>query len=216
MNAFKIMRTRHYKLGSVVDTSDANYGNRTGRVRASQGLADTAIEVCSQSDATFEQMINFLQLLSMPLGSIKLPPNVTSAHAEKLNVLVQLAPPITGDFGATFWESLYERVRQEERPSCPSRVKSYFASRDLDSLRRYRDEHWPDKMGDKMACTIDVSGCPVAFEADMVILDKIDGDMTYETARQHVLRYWDQEMSPTPNVEVLLQGKVILGAPVSL
>lgn len=216
MNAFKIMRAKYYKLGSSVQTTNANYGNRTARVRANQGLADEAILVCSESNATFEQMITFLQMLQSPLAQIKLPPQVTNTHAERLNVLAQLAPPIVDDFGGTFWESLYERVRQQERPSCPSRVKSYFASRDVDSLRRYRNDHWGDKMGDKMACAIDVSGCTVAFEADMVILDKVDGDMTFETARPHILRYWDQEMSSNPNVEVLLQGTVVLGERITL
>lgn len=216
MIAYKIMRTRYYKQGSTVLTSDANYGNRTSRFKASQALADAAIEVCSQSEVSFEQMISLLFKLQSPLGGFHLPPSMTVAQAEKLDPLAQNAEPIEESFGATFWEALYERVRREERPTCPTRLKSYFASRDLNSLRRYRDEHWGSKMGDKMACEIDVSGCPVAFEADMVILDKVSHDMTFESAKPHVLRYWDQEMSPNPNVEILLQGTVVLGKPAVL
>lgn len=71
-------------------------------------------------------------------------------------------------------------------------------------------------MGDKLTCAIDISGCPVAFDVDTVILDKVGGDMTYSSARPHVLRYWDQETSSKPIMEVLLQGTVVLGEQIDL
>lgn len=216
MIAYKIMRTRHYKEGSTVHTSQVNYGNRISRIKANQELADAAIEICSLSEVSFEQMITLLFNLQNGVSRLQLPPSITAAQAVKLAPLVQSAPAIQNDFGATFWEALYERVRREERSTCPSRLKSYFASRDVDSLRRYRDEHWANKMGDKIICEVDVSECLVAFEADMVILDKVSHGMNFQSAKPHVLRYWDQEMSPKPNLETLLQGTVALGRQISL
>lgn len=217
MSAFKIMRTTHYKLGSVVETSNANYGNRTGRQNSSKALADAAIEMCSQSKVSFQEMIYLIHLLQVGKRGIDLPSTITRAQATKLKFLGRNAPSIIQtEFGTIFWESLYERIRQEERPACPSRLLSYFGSRDEDSLRRYRDKHWPDKMGDKLSCLIDVSACSVAFDADTVILDDVDDHMTYKTARPHVLRYWDQEQSTAPIMEVLFQGTVVLGEQVQL
>lgn len=217
MTAYKIMRASHYDLGSLVDTTHINYGSRTGRSHSAKALADAAIEVCSQSNITFHQMIDFICEQQARTSDLKVPNAITRAQATTLKFLGRSAPSIVKmDFGATFWEALYERIRTEERPDCPSRLKSYFASRDIDSLRLYRDEHWADLMGDKLTCAIDISGCPVAFDVDTVILDRVGGDMTYRSARPHVLRYWDQETSSRPIMEVLLQGTVVLGEQIAL
>ncbi|WP_122425546.1 hypothetical protein [Pseudomonas viridiflava] len=217
MNAYKIMRKRYYSPGSTVLTKNVQYGNRIRRSIASLALAEAAIDVCHHTDATFEQMITLLQNLQMTGAGLHLPPGVRAHHAERLEPLAVEAPSIlAGDFGATFWESLYERVRRDERPSCPSRMDSYFACRDLESLGRYKTKHWPQKMNDKMACEITISDCPVVFEADMVVLDDIDGTMTFASATPQVLRYWDQEFTKRPIVEALLQGCVVLGAEVEI
>ncbi|WP_233317715.1 hypothetical protein [Pseudomonas sp. Au-Pse12] len=217
MNAYKIMRKRYYAQGSTVLTKNAQYGNRIRRSTASLALAEAAIDVCSDTDATFEQIINLLQNLQMTRGGFHLPPSVRAHHAERLEPLSIEAPSIlAGDFGATFWESLYERVRRDEKPSCPSRMDSYFACRDSESLGRYKAKHWLNKMDDKLACEITISDCPVVFEADMVVLDEIDGTMTFASATPQILRYWNQEFTKRPIVEALLQGCVVLGAEVEI
>lgn len=217
MTAYKIMRASHYDLGIMVDTTHINYGSRTGRSPSAKALADAAIEVCSQSNITFQQMIDFIHAQQLRASDLKVPNTITRAQATKLKFLGRSAPSIVkSDFGATFWEALYERIRAEERPGCPSRLKSYFASRDTDSLRLYRDKHWADLMGDKLTCAIDISGCPVAFDVDTAILDRVGDDMTYRSARPQVLRYWDQETSSRPIMEVLLQGTVVLGEQITL
>lgn len=217
MNAYKIMRAAHYKLGSVVETSNANYGNRTGRFEEAKLLADAAVEICAQSKATFQQLIDLIHAHQSSSSDITLPPSITKAQGTKLKFLARSAPCIVKtDFGTTFWEALYERIRQTERPACPSRLKSYFAARDADALRRYRDKHWSDRMGDKLCCLIDISACPVAFDADTAILDAIHQDMTFKMARLPVLQYWDQERTSDPIMEVLFQGTVVLGEQVQL
>tara|TARA_R110002124_G_scaffold128157_8_gene288579 strand:+ start:4796 stop:5482 length:687 start_codon:yes stop_codon:yes gene_type:complete len=217
MNAYKIMRATHYKLGGLVDTTQHNYGSRTGRNHLEKALAEAAIEVCSQSDITFQQMIDFIHKQQVRAKGLKVPNTITRAQATRLKFLGRSAPSIVkSGFGATFWEALYERIRTEERPDCPSRLKSYFASRDIDSLRLYRDEHWANRMGDKVTCAIDISRCPVAFDADTAILDEVGAGMTYRSARPNVLRYWDQEKSSRPIMEVLLQGTVVLGEQIDL
>lgn len=147
----------------------------------------------------------------------RIPDQIPGATARELLTLSRQSAKVgDGQFSATFWETLYEQVRSTERPNCPTRLKSYFGSKDIHSLSRYRDSHWRDKMGDKVACEINVSACNVVFEADMVVLDRVTEDMNYETARSHILRYWDQEVSDDPNMELLLQGKVVLGQRVNL
>lgn len=219
MTAYKIMRAAHYQLGGLVDTAYINYGSRTGRSPSAKALAEAAIEVCSQSNITFQQMIDFIHGQQVRAKGLKVPKTITRAQATRLKLLGRSAPSIVPPdfgFGATFWEALYDRIRKEERPDCPSRLESYFASRDIDSLRLYRDEHWADRMSDKVTCEIDISRCPVAFDADAAILDNVGGDMTYRSARPQVLRYWDQEKSSRPIMEVLLQGTVVLGEQIAL
>ena len=71
-------------------------------------------------------------------------------------------------------------------------------------------------MGDKLACQISIEACHLSFEADMVLLDRVSDSMNFETARGLILRYWDQEVSDQPNIELLLQGTIVLGEKVRL
>ncbi len=216
MKAYKIMRKKYHEPGATILTKNVQYGNRIRSPRESFALAEAAINVCSHTNATFGQMIDLLLDIQMTPSSFGLPSNVTRHHAEKLKPLALAAQPIQAAFGSTFWESLYERVRRDEKPSCPSRMDSYFACRDLETLRRYRDKHWPDKMGDKLVCEVSISDCPVVFEADMVILDEIDGAMNFSSAAPIVRSYWDQKFSKQPILEILLQGSVLLDSEVEI
>lgn len=215
MKGYKIMRQRYYSLGGKVLTQDAQYGNRIRKCEKSLKLAEAAVDVCSYTGIAFGQMIDLLHGLKESPDDVYLPRGMKTDDVERLKALAENAPSILdGSFGATFWETLYERIRREERPACPSRMDSYFSFQDKTSLRLYKAKHWSDKMGDKLACVIDFSHCYTVFEADMVVLDDIDGDMNFSSAVPQVLRYWDQEFTSQPIVETLLQGCVVLGAEV--
>ena len=218
MKAFKIMPRLLHKAGDIVLTTKVNYGSWTGRSPESQALADAVIEVCSESEITFSEAIEALSAFQSPfIRDVRLQPSMTMEQATILHPLAESAPPLAGsEFGGPFWEALYERVRRQERPKCPSRQKSSFACRELGQLRNYCNEHKKNKMADKLACEIDIAGCNVAFDVDTSILDAIDGSMTYQTARPHILRYWDQSKSSNPVMEILLQGQYVLGKEVKL
>lgn len=63
-------------------------------------------------------------------------------------------------------------------------------------------------MSDKIVCRIDASDCNVAFEADTTLLDRIGSNYSFTEAFREVRRYFDQERSDDPVMEVLLQGRV--------
>jgi hypothetical protein len=217
MEAFKIMPRDLHNLGDIVLTTKVNYGSWTGRFPESKALADAVIEVCSESEITFSEAISTITALQSPfIRDVRLPPSMTMEQAAILHPLAESAPPLAAEFGGTFWEALYERVRHQERPTCPSRQKSSFACRELGQLRDYCNAHKQNQMYDKLACEIDITGCEVAFDVDTSILDAIDGSMTYQTARPHILRYWDQSKTSSPIMEILLQGQYVLGKVVEL
>lgn len=217
MIAYKIMRARHYKPGQAFLTAKVNYGKRMLTDKHTAELIRLALAVTEEFGLGFGQVVQ----MCLDFQSRRLPPRIPSklpgAKARELMALSHLAKNVLDDaFSATFWETLYEQVRSAERPNCPTRLNSYFACKDIDSLSRYRDTHWSDRMNDKMACQVDIQGCSVRFEADMVILDRITEDMNYEAARPYILRYWDQEVSDQPIIELLLQGSIVLSDRVRL
>jgi len=198
-------------------TTAVNYGNRMLASKATNDLIRTTIDTSKRYGIPIQPII--LMCVDFQSGSHqpRIPRLIASPRVRELKSLATNAHPITdGIFSASFWEYLYEHVRSADRPACPSRIESYFASKDLTSLARYRDNHWHDKMGDKTACQINIEACQVAFEADMVVLDRVTEEMDFESARAHILKYWDQEMSDEPNIELLLQGTIVLGDKVQL
>ncbi|MDN4040269.1 hypothetical protein, partial [Massilia sp. YIM B02443] len=55
-----------------------------------------------------------------------------------------------------------------------------------------------------------------AFSADMAILDAMELDQTFASAAKEILRYWRQERSKKPLMEMLFQGRARLGERISL
>jgi len=108
--------------------------------------------------------------------------------------------------GPRMWECLYEAIRAHSFPTAPKRLESFFACKDAESVARYRERHG---LGE-IVCKIDASGCQTVFEADMTILDNIKPSHNFQHARFEVERYWRQEQSSEPIIEVLLQGKITL------
>lgn len=217
MLAYKIMRSRHYIQGGKVLTSRASYGNRIFKDKPTTDLIREVIRLSKEHRESFRNIL--LMLIDLQANKLQpaIPDKIPRARAVQLNCLAKAARKIHSDtFSATFWEILYEDTRRIERPKCPTRLKSYFACNDIASLRQYRDAHWSNRMSDKIACEINTKNCKVAFEADMTILDDITEEMNFENARPHILRYWDQEESSTPIVELLLQGSVVLGKQIQI
>lgn len=215
MKAYKIMRKRYYEPGATVATTDINYGNRIRKCSPSQALAESAVDVCSQTNASFGEMIELIYQLQTNPGRIPLPSSLKPHHAERLEPVAMQAPVITESvFGTAFWETLYDRVRRDERPDCPSRLDSYFVFRDMETLGRFVQTHWPKKMADKVVCEVLLSDCHLTFDADTAILDAVVASMTYHEAAPHIRRYWDQEQTANPMIELLVQGKVALGSEV--
>lgn len=217
MHAYKIMQSKHYGPGKSVMTTAAQYGNRMLRCEPTNELIRTVIDTSKRYGIPFLPIILMVIDFQEQNRQPSIPGLIASPLVRKLKSLAPIAHPIRdGRFSASFWECLYEQVRSEDRPRCPSRLESYFASKDLKSLSRYRDDNWSNKMEDKIACQINIEACHIAFEADMVILDRVTDDMNFKTARTHILRYWDQEASDQPNIELLLQGSIVLGDRVQL
>lgn len=108
------------------------------------------------------------------------------------------------------WEYLYELVRGRFFPSAPKRLDSFFACKDIQSIIDYREKHG---LGE-IICAVDGTKCPVAFEADMRVLDDISPDFNMKRALPEVRRYWNQEHSENPLLEVLLQGEIKLLEPI--
>lgn len=218
MTAFKIMRSRHYKHGAKIDTRKINYGGRMLSHKPTIKFINDVIDLSEQHGAGFgEMLVMCVGFQTRRMAGVSAPSSLPSDKARDIAAASRDAHSILdGKFSATFWETLYERVRQAERPGCPSRLDSYFVFKDMQDLQRYRDTHWKDRMGDKMVCKVEIKACPVRFEADMVILDRVTEDMNFSAARPHILRYWDQEESDSPIKELLLQGKVGLSDRIAL
>jgi hypothetical protein len=208
---YKIMQSRHYKRGSKFNTTKAHYGKRLSTHKPTLELIMAILNHLLRLDVTINDML--IMCLDFQTGRTphRCPAALSGPLAAAMIPLAKGAIPIhEAKFSVTFWEALYEAVRSTERPACPSRLDSYFACNDLAALRRYRDSHWGSRMADKAVCQIDIVGCHVRFEADTVILDQVTEVLTYEAAKKEILRYWDQEMSDTPVIELLLQGTVVL------
>ncbi|SPO53199.1 protein of unknown function [Pseudomonas sp. JV551A1] len=217
MLAYKIMRSRYYKPGAKVLTSKANYGKRMFKDQPTTALILSALDLSRQYSLSFQQILWMFLDFQNRSYQPRIPDKISDTQRRELIALANSSNRILDEkFSATFWETLYEQVRIADRPTCPTRLKSYFASKDIPSLSQYRDKHWGDKMGDKLACEIEIKACKVVFEADMVILDRVTEEMNFESARPHILRYWDQEVSNQPIAELLLQGTVALGKRVQL
>lgn len=212
MTALKIMNTKHYKPGAVISTASVKYGNRMAKDKPTLDLIRAIIDHTKQFSLTIKDVL--YMCLDFQTGQFppRVPEALPGAIARDLIGQSKASSPIhEGKFSATFWEELYEDVRATDRPHCPSRLDSYFAFKDIDSLRSYQKLHWADRMQGKTVCQIDTQKCTVSFEADTSILDDVSEVMTYEAARKEILRYWDQETAGQPLIELVLQGSIVLG-----
>lgn len=112
---------------------------------------------------------------------------------------------------AFFWECFYERVRSEDYPTAPSRAASFFLFSSLESAVAYERKHRTGASHDYLFCDVVATTPRTAFVADMTILDEVGFEQTYAAAAEEIRRYWRQERSETPLMEVLFQGTANLG-----
>ena len=131
-----------------------------------------------------------------------------STLEELVSIINEYKSPFCGVLDTLrFWEYLYEAVRKEKFPHCPSRLESYFAFKEKNGLDYYQEKLYPEKFG-VISCTLDTSKCHIKFEGDMAMLDGIDAKYTYPEAERVIQQYWNQELSKSPVIEVLLRGEV--------
>jgi hypothetical protein len=105
-----------------------------------------------------------------------------------------------------FREHLYERVRMQYAAHAPRRLDSFFVCKSLEAVRAYRKRH---RLGE-VNCKLKALGKHVAFQADMTHLDRVSLSQNFASAVTGIRRYWLQETSDDPLIEVLLQGHLVL------
>lgn len=230
---FKTMRREFYQEGQTLDTSIYNYSKAIGTAtEADKCLYHVILQVSDISGVSFETLTLFARMtqsrmlpnpnelldqleisdkqLKVDLRKyVPVSEGESVVGGELLNLLIIASLKCDIEIGskhqsASFWEYLYEIVRARYCPNAPRRLQSFFAFQDASSISRYRERHG---LGD-IECKVDGSQCHTAFSADMTVLDEIDGRMNFAKALPEVVRYWRQEHSEAPVIEVLLQGKV--------
>jgi len=112
---------------------------------------------------------------------------------------------------AFFWECFYERLRSEAFPNAPSRSTCFFLFSDLDSAVAFERKHLTAMTHNYLFCNVVAKTTRTAFSADMAILDGVTLKQTFVSASEDIQRYWRQERSEKPLMEVLFQGRACLG-----
>ena len=230
---YKTMRQEHYQLDKIINTANYNYGIVAGgATEPTNNLYETILQISDISEVGFYPLILFAsqvqkETLPKELGELLSLKDLTlkvnlqkfiKASTNNLTVDGDLLSQLTlaaqnceiwiesPEASVGLWEYLYELVRSGLFPSAPKRLESCFACNDIQSVINYRKKHG---LGEIM-CAVDGTKCKVAFEADMRILDDISSDFNMKRALSEVERYWNQEQSENPLLEVLLQGEIKL------
>lgn len=223
----KTMPRERYRAGLVHNTNNYNYSKSAGiENRTDSSLFDLLIDISRKTDTGFGLLVAFAinayneRISSQITDAIEKGDSVDLLLAEEfkasgrlveasqLCAVINLA--LRADLGAPthtiacrFWEHLYEKIRAEEFPDRPKRLKSFFVFKDEETAAWYKKAH---KQGE-VTCQVKVTECRVAFEADMTILDDVNETKNYVQARPEICRYWRQERNETPRIEVLIQGQ---------
>jgi len=117
---------------------------------------------------------------------------------------------------ALFWECFYERVRSDEFSNAPSRSTCFFLFSDLDSAVDYDRKVHTGPRHNYLFCNVVATSTLTAFSADMTLLNEVVLEQTFASAAEQIRRYWRQERSEKPLMEVLFQGTACLGERISL
>lgn len=223
----KTMPHERYRAGQVHNTNNYNYSKSAGvENRVDSTLFDLLIDISKNTETGFGLLVAFAIntykkcLSSQITDAIEKGDSVDLllfeefkasgrlVEASQLQAVMSLAS--RADLGGPvhniacrFWEHLYEKVRAEEFPDRPKRLKSFFVFKDEETAAWYKKAH---KQGE-VTCQVKVTECRISFEADMTILDDIDETKNYAQARPEICRYWRQERNEIPRIEVLIQGQ---------
>lgn len=106
------------------------------------------------------------------------------------------------------WEYIFELSRQYVDKKLPSRLDSYFLFDSLDSSKYFSQQH-RQGLGEIYLVNIVHQICAMSF--DMNWLDSIPLSATFGDALKTAIRYWKQEKTDRPIMEVLFQGEYKLG-----
>lgn len=184
---YKSVDQNYYKQGEEFDTSFYNYGmavtHRSGRERAE-----------------FDQFMRESKVTGKKLGEYLRP------------ALPRLKSALEGSrYGAAFREHLIERVRADVCPTAPRRRESVFSGLKKSDVEKFQG------IGDRehhVLVTLEVIQCDAAFLGDMAVLDEFEVfDHDYNQAQSIVQRYWLQQHSQNPCLELLVQGRFKWGKP---
>lgn len=227
---YKLLNKRFYKEGGSFQTSDVNYKSSVGNVDRLTDFYDWIFSASESSGlgidffVTVANGINVLghvgyyqSLLNASAGTIPVV-HITPSKAGETEMTISntffvdicnmavssRATFVEGADGARLWEYLYEKIRTEHFEDRPSRLQSYFAFESHQAIDYYERTHGASGV----CCRLDPSECTTQFRADMRLLDDIPTSATYLSAKAAVESYWSQEMTESPIVEVLLQGKI--------
>ncbi|WP_263217941.1 hypothetical protein [Pseudomonas atacamensis] len=223
----KAMHRDRYQEGLIHNTNSYNYSRSAGVTnREDSRLFDLIISISESTGTGFGLLVSFAikshrKLLSeltidliqigKPLDLLlaeELKPSGKMVEASQLKNLMDLASRAdlqapNGKISCRFWEHLYEAVRCRDFQDKPKRLKSFFVFRDLETAYWYRTKH---ELGE-VICQVKILQSRVEFEADMTILDSVDETYNYAQAWPEITRYWRQELSENPRIEVLIQGR---------
>jgi len=122
-------------------------------------------------------------------GKIKPPQNIDLFVMQLLNSL-----------NKTVAELLFEQVRKEEYPECPSRQKCLWLVETIEETKRWEKEFAPYGFFQ----TLEVEATGVVHYCDEIWL-QIDAD-PYSEIRGKANRYWKGEMSDDPVTEIIFEG----------
>ena len=125
--------------------------------------------------------------------------NFVSNYIEEINV-----SGLFYDWGKDhyFWEFAWEMVRNFEFPNIPSRMDSVFLFTDEDVARTFQTEN--RDLQYKLV-NVDLQE-GVTEEFDMNWFTDVPSDITLSEVQEYARKYWSQQMSDNPIIEVLHKG----------
>ncbi|MYM26227.1 hypothetical protein GTP46_26715 [Duganella sp. FT135W] len=242
----KKIRREYYTIGKEIDTDVYNYGLILSEmIPAERMLFEGLLNIAEMTGAVLDTLWRFVaafqerplpsalaaRLLSEDMSPVDLSDyildldGITIIDVKSLRALRTLAfrsrQLLVGGgrdhvAKAYFWECFYERVRGDGFPYAPSRSTCFFVFSDVAATAAYAQKHYTGSSHDYLFCHVEATASRTSFSADMAILDDVTLKETFASAAEQIRRYWRQERSEEPLMEVLFQGKVCLGERIRL
>ena len=106
------------------------------------------------------------------------------------------------------WEYIFEIARQYVDKNLPSRLDSVFFFDNINSAKYYSTKQ-RQGLGEVYMINVIQEDCAQAF--DMNWLDSIPLCATFGDAIKTAIKYWQQETTDNPTMEILFQGQFEIG-----